>query len=124
MSDTIKTRVALKEFFQTGDVPTQSDFDDLITTMAVRDTVTGKVPASELDVEDTINSAIDAHAATMPAPDQIVVRQQDGSPFKVGTDGTPYLYNPTTQMYHRLTLQGLEGQVVVTADQTGVSVIP
>ena len=59
-----------------------------------------------------------------PAPAQIVLRQQNGSPLQVGSDGTPYLFNPQTQQYHRLALQGIAGAVVVVADQEGVNLIP
>lgn len=36
MTDTKRTRAELKSFFETSDIPTQSEFDDLITTMATQ----------------------------------------------------------------------------------------
>jgi hypothetical protein len=56
MSDTIRTRAALKAFFETGDVPTQSEFDDLITSVGVRDSATGKIPATELDLSGVVSN--------------------------------------------------------------------
>lgn len=50
MADTIRSRTELKAFFETGDIPTQSEFDDLITSAAMRNPTTGLVPSSEVDL--------------------------------------------------------------------------
>jgi hypothetical protein len=43
MSDTLRDKVTLKGWFETDDIPTQSDFDDLITTMVVEGGSSGNI---------------------------------------------------------------------------------
>jgi hypothetical protein len=69
-------------------------------------------------------SGVELPGLHYPAPDQLVLRQQDYSPCKFAADGTPYLWEPVTQRYYAVGLQVVDGVVVLVASQDGVTEIP
>ena len=54
----------------------------------------------------------------------VVLKSQPYAPMRVSTDGSIYLYNQDTLLWHELSVQGVTGSVAVVANQTGVEEVP